>query len=210
MLSRKLKGSWVSLGLFIALASVLAWPAWAGSARTSPTTYEVEVVFSPAAAYVPTGGMTSTVGTLTATLGYTNYLPVIINYLSAEPVDTLVGLINTERLRQGLPSLQVNLILMQVAQVHSQNMMEQDFFSHTDLTGSDPCTRMASAGYAWQACGENIGAGYPTAQSVFGAWMNSAAHQANILSADFTEIGAGYAVGGRYHYYWTIDLARPK
>jgi uncharacterized protein YkwD len=149
-------------------------------------------------------------GHLTATASYTSYLPIITNVSPAEPLNTLIVLINTERRKLGVPPLRMNPVLMQVAQTYSQIMREQGFFDHTDpSTGTGPCERIASAGYALRACAENIAAGYPTAQAVFQAWMNSSRHRANLLSPDFMEIGVGYTEGGYYHYYWTVDLACP-
>ncbi|EFL37669.1 conserved hypothetical protein [Streptomyces griseoflavus Tu4000] len=34
-------------------------------------------------------------------------------------------------------------------------------------------------------------------------WLNSPGHRANILKADFTHIGVGFAGGGRAGTYWT-------
>ncbi|MDW8071279.1 MAG: CAP domain-containing protein [Anaerolineae bacterium] len=144
------------------------------------------------------------------TASYTSYLPIIAHSSLAEPLYTLIELINAERQKHGLPPLRINSTLMQVAQMHSQNMAERDFFDHVDpATGMDACQRIASAGYAVRACAENLAAGYRTAQTVFQAWMHSPQHRANLLSPDFAEIGLGYAEGGRYGYYWTANLARP-
>ncbi len=210
----RLTSVWILLGLLAMLAvllMMLVWPARAdgrllipavyGEGQTSDALLETRISITPP----------SFNGHLMATASYTSYLPIITNVSPAEPLNTLIMLINAERQRHGLTPLRTNPILIQVAQAHSQSMMGQGFFDHTEpTTGTGPCERIASAGYVSQVCGENIAAGYPTALTVFQAWMNSPRHRANLLSPDFTEIGVGYAEGGYYRYYWTVDLARPQ
>lgn len=58
-------------------------------------------------------------------------------------------------------------------------------------------------GIRYSAAGENIAMGQSTPQAVVQSWMNSSGHRANILSANFTEIGVGYAKGGTGGHYWT-------
>jgi MYXO-CTERM domain-containing protein len=57
--------------------------------------------------------------------------------------------------------------------------------------------------------GENIAAGYNTAQAVFEAWKSSPGHNENMLTADFLAIGIGLAnvEGGRQAYAWTTDFS---
>jgi uncharacterized protein YkwD len=54
---------------------------------------------------------------------------------------------------------------------------------------------MAKAGWRGNGWGENIAAGYDSAQRVFNAWMNSDGHRANILNCRFTKIGIGFDPG---------------
>lgn len=155
---------------------------------------------------------------LTVTTAYTGYLPIIFGGQPApitptppptpqqSPAEELIALINAERASRGLPPLTAHPILTAVAQAHSQDMVTRDFFGHTNPDGLDPCQRMTRAGYRWYACGENIAAGFPTAAMVLMIWLNSDGHRANLLSPYFTEIGVGYAQGGDYHHYWTLDL----
>ena len=145
---------------------------------------------------------------LAATQPYTGYLPIVAREQQL-PEEQLLALIKDERARQGLAPLTLNPILMQVALAHSQDMRDRNFFGHVNPDDLRACQRLTNAGYDWWACGENIGAGYASVQAVFNAWMSSAGHRANILDPDFTEIGFGYAAGGDYGHYWTLDLGRP-
>jgi uncharacterized protein YkwD len=95
------------------------------------------------------------------------------------------------------------------ARVHSEQMVEEDFFDHTTPWGETPWDRMAAAGYNYSTAGENIAAGNATAAATMQQWMDSDGHCANIMNADFTEIGVGYYPGGGYGHYWTQAFGRP-
>ena len=62
---------------------------------------------------------------------------------------------------------------------------------------------MKAYGISYRTAGENIASGQRTAQAVVTAWMNSEGHRKNILSANFTEIGVGYAAKSNGTPYWT-------
>jgi uncharacterized protein YkwD len=139
---------------------------------------------------------------------YTVYLPIVRG--GPSPEEQLIVLINAERTRRGLSALQINPVLMQVAEAHSQDMVNRNFFDHTNPDGQTPGDRLDEAGYAWWAWGETIGGGFTTPQAMFDGWMNSTPHRDILLSPDYTEIGIGYVTGGYYGYYWTADFARPR
>jgi uncharacterized protein YkwD len=99
---------------------------------------------------------------------------------------------------------------MQVAEAHSQDMVNRNFFSHINPDGLDPGDRLDQAGYQASTWGETIGAGYTTPTAMFNGWMNSADHRTILLSPTFTEIGLGYVAGGAYGHYWTAVFAKPQ
>ena len=103
--------------------------------------------------------------------------------------------------------------LTQAAAVHSQDMVTNNFFSHTGSNGSTLSSRVNATGYAWSSLGENIAAGYGTVNNVMAGWMASDGHCANIMNPNFTQIGVACIKGtsaNRYGDYWTMDLARPR
>ncbi|OCR01538.1 hypothetical protein BCD67_18780 [Oscillatoriales cyanobacterium USR001] len=131
-----------------------------------------------------------------------------------EFINRVVELTNIERSKLGLPALKANTTLATAAQNHTQNMAVQDFFSHTGKDGSSPTNRVQSVGYNGVA-GENIAAGSTTPEDVLVQWMNSAGHRANILNADYKEIGVGYYFlandtgSVNYNRYWTQVFGIP-
>lgn len=145
--------------------------------------------------------------TLQSSAAYTIYLPIIHRTPTFE--EQLIDLLNAERTQRGLSTLGTDTLLVQVAEAHSQDMVNRNFFSHTNPDGQDPGDRLDNAGYKWLTYGENIGGGYTSPQAMFNAWMNSSGHRANLLNPNFTEIGIGYVTGGYYGHYWTAVLATP-
>jgi len=88
------------------------------------------------------------------------------------------------------------------ARVHSADMLEHDFFSHTGNDGSQPRERMRVAGYEGRAWAENIAAGSATAEDALRQWVESEPHCMNLLG-QYRSTGIGYVEGGRYGHLWT-------
>ena len=124
-------------------------------------------------------------------------------------VDQVLTLTNQFRAQNGLAALKANLELNAAAQGHSEDMANQDYFDHTGKNGSLPWDRAKVVGYEARTMGENIAAGQTTPESVVQGWINSAGHRANLLNANFTELGVGYFYlendtgSVNYSRYWT-------
>src|SRR5713101_5356030 len=104
------------------------------------------------------------------------------------------------------------LELSDAAQEYSQVLATTGCFEHTCGPVPNFADRAGQSGYTgWSALGENIAAGFPSAEAVVTSWMNSPGHRANILSPNFTEIGIGMVNGGgKFGTYWTQEFgARP-
>jgi uncharacterized protein YkwD len=135
---------------------------------------------------------------------------LLCGHAGADFESEVVELVNAERQAQGLHPLTSDERLANAARGHSEDMGLQDYFSHDSLDGRHFFDRIVEAGYAYNHCGENIAAGYPTPKAVVQGWMDSPGHRANILDPAFCDIGVGYAyVGGStYGHYWTQDFGR--
>jgi uncharacterized protein YkwD len=120
-----------------------------------------------------------------------------------------VTLINNYRSQNGLGPLSIDWEMQASSDWMSADMGQKGYFDHTDSLGRDPWTRMCDFGYCYNTwMGENIAAGYETAQSVFTAWQNSPGHNANMLGAHYTAMGISrvYTAGSTYGWYWTNDF----
>lgn len=112
----------------------------------------------------------------------------------------VIDLTNAERKRNGLPALKADSQLSGVAQKKSEDMRQNNYFSHTSPTYGSPFDMMRDFGVSYKTAGENIAQGQQSPQEVVQAWMNSEGHRKNILSQDFTHIGIGYDSNG---HHWT-------
>ena len=121
---------------------------------------------------------------------------------SASTRHSTLCLLNHERKMRGLRRLHPSLKLRSAAQAYSWAMVRNDFFDHVSPGGSTLVGRVRKTAYLASArgwsLGENIawGAGrLATPRETVRAWMHSAGHKHNILTARFTEIGIGIAPG---------------
>ena len=116
----------------------------------------------------------------------------------------ILELTNAARASAGCPALTIDNRLAAASLVHGQNMARLGFFSHTGADGTQPWDRALAAGYDYRSIGENIAAGYSTADAAFTGWMNSAGHRANILNCSYRNVGLSYvaAPGSQWGYYW--------
>ncbi len=112
----------------------------------------------------------------------------------------VVRLVNEIRAKNGLNPLTEDWELSRVARYKSQDMKDNNYFSHTSPTYGSPFNMMKSFGISYKTAAENIAKGQATPQAVVNAWMNSAGHRANILNSSYTKIGVGYVKSGNY---WT-------
>jgi uncharacterized protein YkwD len=95
------------------------------------------------------------------------------------------------------------------ARAHSLDMVERNFFDHTNPDGEGPQVRIDAAGYQWTAWGENIAGGYPDPEAVVAGWMSSDGHCSNIMSPDFEELGVGAYTDEAGTPVWTQVFGRP-
>lgn len=122
------------------------------------------------------------------------------DYVVSEYEKEVVRLVNEIRVKNGLSELKLNTKLSKVARIKSQDMKDNNYFSHTSPTYGSPFDMMKSFGITYRTAGENIAMGQRSPEAVVNAWMNSEGHRANILNASYKEIGVGYVASGNY---WT-------
>ena len=119
-----------------------------------------------------------------------------------EAEQKMLALINAERSKVGLAPLQVDMELVRLARLKSQDMIEHNYFSHQSPTYGSPFDMMRAAGITYRLAGENL-AGAPTVERAHTSLMNSSGHRANILNPNYTHIGIGAVSGGRYGMMFT-------
>lgn len=106
-------------------------------------------------------------------------------------------ILNTERIKQGLPPIAFDNKLRDVARAHSNDMFERGYFSHYTPENLSPFDRMEDAHITYQYAGENLALAPSTSFAMQGL-MNSPGHRANILNPNFHIVGIGVIDGGIY------------
>ena len=110
----------------------------------------------------------------------------------------IVEMTNDIRRRYGLAFLLQEEMCPDAARVHSADMVNRNYFSHTDPQGRTLKERLP-AKPAMRQWGENIwtGSGYDPrqvhylARMIMDGWMKSPGHRENILAPGYTHLGVG-------------------
>ncbi len=116
--------------------------------------------------------------------------------------ELMVDLVNEERTKLGLKPLEVDISLVEIGRMKSQDMIDLNYFSHTSPTYGSPFDMMKQAGIQYRTAGENL-AGASTVERAHQALMQSDGHRRNILNPAFTHIGVGIVKGGSYGMMFT-------
>ena len=141
---------------------------------------------------------------------------LLVSIINAGPKEDLLFLINQERASLGRDPLTNHPNIEIAAQLHSEDMLAQNYFSHTSLDGRLPWDRMNNAGFFGTAYAENIAYHWlnPNATLVFNMWKGSSGHYANMINSNYNVAGIGIASdnwpynGGHYSSIFTLNLGR--
>lgn len=112
---------------------------------------------------------------------------------AAAEVRSFTTLVNRHRQTIGCAPLQWDAQIAAVAQAHSEDMVRNNFFSHTNKRGQSPFDRLSAAGVKYSSAAENIAYGQTTAQQVLQSWLTSSGHRQNIETCSYTKHGVGMA-----------------
>jgi uncharacterized protein YkwD len=134
---------------------------------------------------------------------------------SSDAEQEILRLTNAARAKAGLAALRLNSQLNFMAGLQASNMAARSAvvgnaaaMAHTLYGTLTPTltSRSDYAGYEYRSLAENIAYGPWTAAQVVQAWMNSAAHRANILNPALTEIGIGMATNAAGMRFFCQDF----
>ncbi len=134
-------------------------------------------------------------------------------YLDAVEKEILTY-VNQERTKAGLKPLAWEENMRPIARYKSNNMLQYNYFEHNtpSLNNASPMDLATKYfKYNTNGYGENIfySQGYPeattTAKYLVDQWMNSPGHRANILSANWTKMGAGVVFSSQGNYVYATQ-----
>lgn len=102
----------------------------------------------------------------------------------------MLDLINQERSKVGVKPLSADIELMKVAKLKAEDMVDNNYFSHTSPTYGSPFDMLNKFRITYKSAAENI-AGNSSVEAAHNALMQSEGHRKNILNASFNYIGIG-------------------
>ncbi len=114
-------------------------------------------------------------------------------------------LINDERTKFGLAAVKLNADLNQLAQNHSNDMVDRNFFSHVNPEGLTPNDRRVEAGIQTPV-GENLAIA-PTSEYTIYGLMQSGIHRKNILDPKWTKVGIGITLNNNGSLFTTQEFS---
>jgi hypothetical protein len=107
----------------------------------------------------------------------------------------IIELTNQERAANGLNTLKENSALAAAALAKANNMFEVQYWDHFGPNGETPWQFIRAEEYNYVYAGENLAKGFQTTEGVHEAWMASPTHAANIMSANYKDIGVAVVQG---------------
>ena len=124
---------------------------------------------------------------------------------TSDVIDETINLTNAERIAEGLNPLKASKKLDAPALAHTKDIITNNIQSHTGSDGSTVEQRVKRTTDKYTIVGENILGGAKSPEQAIQQWMDSSGHRANILDADYEEIGIGFLQSDSYPYSmaWT-------
>jgi uncharacterized protein YkwD len=119
------------------------------------------------------------------------------------------SMISGYRQNNGLSAVELDPVLMRIAQEQARVMAARDKLDHG--TGRSFTERVKASGFDAKIAAENIGAGYHTLAEAFSGWRDSPSHRLNMLLPGATRMGiaAVYTPSSKYKVFWSLILAAP-
>jgi uncharacterized protein YkwD len=138
------------------------------------------------------------------------YVPEVSSGAATDMELRLFNLLNEQRAAEGLAPYVLDAGLTKVARTRSQQLIDQNYFAHTDPYGYSMYVELLAhfgfTSYAW--AGENLAMNnYAVSESPERATtslMNSPTHRANIMATDFFRVGIGEITDARGRHYFTM------
>lgn len=116
--------------------------------------------------------------------------------MNPEIIGLLLLLLNTFRGDNNQPPVSLSPLLNTYAQQRCYQQGAQGFITHNGLI---------------IGVGENLAAGFPTAQSAMEGWISSPGHRDNMLLRHYTDVGLAQCLGRPpYRIYWVQIFGVPR
>lgn len=126
----------------------------------------------------------------------------------ADKAATLLAAMNDARLAAGLPALDRDGRVDEVAAARAASLVADGYFDHYGPDGSSAFSELTARGIPYRLAGENLARNNygtaTTARVAFEALMASPGHRANILEPRYGRAGIAVVRDGRFWLYVTV------
>lgn len=175
-------GQSTSSGNVVSLKNIVKQPTSIPVTVTSPVTTTASSTIPTASSTIPTAPTTPT-----------TTLPVVpsLTVITANE-QKMIDMINQERIAVGVKPVKLDLRLAAVGRAKANDMIINNYFSHTSPTYGSPWAMMQQVGLTVSWAGENIALN-KSVENAMAGFMQSPGHRANILDPRFTHVGIGIA-----------------
>lgn len=102
----------------------------------------------------------------------------------------MLQLLNNERIKNGLKPLTPMPELTRLARLKSQDIIDNNYFSHISPTYGSFANMVYNAGISFRSVGENLAMSRSVTHAFY-QFMGSSGHKANMLNRNFTHVGIG-------------------
>lgn len=114
-----------------------------------------------------------------------------------EEEQEFLNLINANRENNGLPKLEIDNEIQNIARLKANDLVENKYFAHVSPVYGDVSAMLTDFKISYKTVGENI-AGNNNLVGAVEAWMNSENHRSNLLSNDYNYTGVAVAESETY------------
>ncbi len=109
--------------------------------------------------------------------------------------EKVIAVVNAVRIKEQLPSLNTNPLLMAAAQDKIDDMFTFGYWEHTSPSKRTVWKMILDRGYNYQFAGENLAKNFQKVDELVDAWVESEPHKANILNTNFEDTGVAVGSG---------------
>ena len=113
----------------------------------------------------------------------------VLGVKSSITINELLKETNGVRQNYKVGTLKLNNKLNQAAYLKAKDMFADQYWAHVAPDGTQPWKWFGDVDYNYSEAGENLAKNFSTTGATMTAWMNSPGHRANVLNADYQEVG---------------------
>jgi uncharacterized protein YkwD len=108
----------------------------------------------------------------------------------------LFELINSARTSEGVPPVEIDMRIVEVARLKAKDMIEKNYFGHTSPTYGTPGQMLRTFGISFRSAGENLAKAGDVYKAHLLLFNSTAGHREIMLDPDYTKVGVAVEPSG--------------